>query len=173
LNENRSKTYTLLAGNPVKSGYFLTSDYSTLDEEQSINISAPEIVLNNIKLIKDGTVNKILSNDENINSLYLDYETIKANNIDMEINGVLTYLSDRRHKENICNNNMNCLDIVVNTPIVDFNYINSSPLHVGLISQDLVKTLKPKYRDSFIQIVQEDLVPDCLRLKETKLVYIL
>jgi hypothetical protein len=68
---------------------------------------------------------------------------------------------------------MNCLDIVINTPIVDFNYINSSPLHVGLISQDLVKTLEPKYRDSFIQIVQEDLVPDCLRLKETKLVYIL
>lgn len=173
LIENRSKIYTLLAGNPLKNGYFLTSDYNTTDEEQSINISAPEIVLNNIKLIKDGTVNKILSNDENINSLYLDYETVKANNINMEINGVLTYLSDRRHKENICNNNMNCLDIVVNTPIVDFNYINSSPLHVGLISQDLVKTLEPKYKDSFIQTVQEDLVPDCLRLKETKLVYIL
>lgn len=86
--------------------------------------------------------------------------------------GSLRTLSDERYKENITINNSNYLDVVINTPIIKYNYINSSIQHVGIGAQ----TLEQNIKDTPHCFVDHYITPECAdkrMIKETKLVYIL
>ena len=48
--------------------------------------------------------------------------------------------SDRRAKENITPSTYNALNTIINTPVMDYNYINNSDRVTGIIAQDLLKT---------------------------------
>lgn len=92
---------------------------------------------------------------------------------DLVLNGGgLKTLSDERYKENITINNSNYLDVVINTPIIKYNYINSSIQHVGIGAQ----TLEQNIKDVPHCFVDHYITPECAdkrMIRETKLVYIL
>lgn len=104
---------------------------------------------------------------------FTKFLSLKTSHISIEQGYDLTFVSDRRHKENINTLYNNSLMIVKNTPVVTYNYIGSDAPQIGIISQDLEQSLNDYENKCFIQVVKEDTIPDCKRLKETKLIYIL
>lgn len=175
---NKNYIYTIPTKNKTEDSYFLTNNYEREEKDGgSINFNVPELVLNNLSVSFEGN-----GGDEDAAILLggvNDYDKIKfetdieAPNIDISAGGAITYISDRRHKENIKPHVHSCTDIVNNTPIVDYNYKKANGLNVGIISQDLIANIPSVYEECFIQTVQESQLKDCKRLKETKLVYIL
>jgi hypothetical protein len=157
----------------------LTSTFYSKDQINGVDIDwqVNDIKINgsifNLSASADNTY-AILKNKNNYHkAIEIDYPSVRTNNIDINSDGVITYISDTRHKKNIDTITNNFLDVVKNTPVVNFNYLESDMLHIGIISQDLEKNLLDEHKECFIQTIQEELIPDCKRLKETKLVYIL
>ena len=172
-----SSTINIL-GSSTKN-YMLTSSFYSKDTIGGVDI---DWKINDIKingsyfnLGVNGDNNRVVLKNKNDfhTAIEIDYPSLRTNNIDINSDGVITYISDRRHKKNIDAITNNFLDVVNNTPVVNFNYLESDILHIGIISQDLEKNLLNEHKECFIQTIQEELIPDCKRLKETKLVYIL
>ena len=87
-------------------------------------------------------------------------------------NGVIKVLSDSRFKENIHHNESDFLSVILNTPVVNYNYKNSNIKYIGLLAQDLSSSLE----DDALFFVDTQPTEDCpnkLVIKETKLIYIL
>lgn len=189
-----NKTYIIPKGINTDNSIFLTDDFSgdnvnwTLNDSftvtglQSLKLSTSGSMIfttNNIQLLK----NMIIIEDDDkfwVSSaiqkkIVIDQSipTVQMNNIHVNSSCDITFISDRRHKENINLLNQNAITIVENTPVVSYNYINSTLPQIGIISQDLEANLSETEKDCFIQVVQEEKIKDCKRLKETKLVYIL
>lgn len=97
---------------------------------------------------------------------------IKCSNIEMETDANITFLSDRRCKENISALKFNYLDTILKTPVVHYNYLNDSTHQVGIIAQDLEDNL-PANQDVFIRKTNSDGLKNRRSIAETKLVYIL
>ena len=97
---------------------------------------------------------------------------IKCSSIEMQLGSSITYLSDRRCKENIVNLKFNYLDTILNTPIVHYNYLNDNVNQIGIIAQDLEDNL-PANQDVFIRKTNDDGLKNRRSIAETKLVYIL
>ena len=94
-------------------------------------------------------------------------------NGDVSLNsGTIRVLSDSRFKENIHHNESDFLSVVLNTPVVNYNYKNSNIKYIGLLAQDLSSSLA----DDALFFVDKQPTEDCpnkLVIKETKLIYIL
>ena len=94
-------------------------------------------------------------------------------NGDISLNsGTIRVLSDSRFKENIHHNESDFLSVVLNTPVVNYNYKNSNIKYIGLLAQDLSSSLA----DDALFFVDKQPTEDCpdkLVIKETKLIYIL
>lgn len=189
-----NKTYIIPKGIDADNSIFLTDDFSgdnvnwTLNDSftvkglQSLEWSTSGSMIfttNRIQLLKNMTIieddDKFWVNSAIQKKIVIDQSipTIQMNNIHVNSSCDITFISDRRHKENINLLNQNAITIVENTPVVSYNYINSTLPQIGIISQDLEVNLSETEKDCFIQVVQEEKIKDCKRLKETKLVYIL
>ena len=79
--------------------------------------------------------------------------------------------SDKRFKNNIERYNQSALSIVNQVPVVTFNYNNSNIKTLGIIAQDLEKTVDNS--SFFVSMGQQNNIQDARRLKENKLIYIL
>ena len=97
---------------------------------------------------------------------------IKCSSIEMQEGTDITYISDRRCKENISALKFNYLDTILKTPVVHYNYLNDSIHQVGIIAQDLEDNL-PANQDVFIRKTNSDGLKNRRSIAETKLVYIL
>ena len=87
-------------------------------------------------------------------------------------NGTVKVLSDSRFKENIHHNESDFLSVILNTPVVNYNYKNSNIKYIGLLAQNLSSSLA----DDALFFVDTQPTEDCpnkLVIKETKLIYIL
>lgn len=99
-------------------------------------------------------------------SIYLSNGSIFANNGTIQANS-FNALSDIRMKENIKHVEQNIINnIIENTDIFSFNYINNKDKVIGVMAQDLLT-----YNDS-IKLVDED-KDGYYSIKESKLVYVL
>lgn len=142
--------------------------------EDNITLTAPKLqLLSHMTLTESEDQFLIKSAVAKVISIDPSIPTINTNNIHINSNCDITFISDKRHKENINLLNQKAIAIVENTPVVSYNYINSTLPQIGIISQDLEANLSETEKDCFIQVVQEEKIKDCKRLKETKLVYIL
>lgn len=166
----------------------LDSNNNTLQHGIAFDESQVEIKTTNSQLTMSDNMmnwNGLIFNRSNsgfsLSPIISDYElmdftkftSLKTSHISVEQGYDLTFVSDRRHKENINTLYNNSLMIVKNTPVVTYNYIGSDAPQIGIISQDLEQSLNDYENKCFIQVVKEDTIPDCKRLKETKLIYIL
>lgn len=75
--------------------------------------------------------------------------------------------SDRRAKENITPSTYKALDTIMNTPVMDYNYINNPDRVTGIIAQDLLKT-QPEGLD-LVSGLEEEM----LSIKTDKIMFIM
>lgn len=187
--EQTKSERSLILNSPLVS--LQTTGATLLLNDGKITLNGP-ITVNGEMSVKNNLL-LLVNNDLNLNSktmnvkngvLNLNDSKIKftgSSVIDsgLHINGdvVLNYgtvkvLSDSRFKENIRNNESDFLSVVVNTPIVNYNYKNSDIKYIGLLAQDLSSNLE----DDALFFVDKQPTEDCpnkLVIKETKLIYIL
>ena len=126
-----------------------------------------------ILISKNNDVNKFIDFEANCKNITLKSRNpIKCSSIEMQEGADITYISDRRCKENISALKFNYLDTILKTPVVHYNYLNDSIHQVGIIAQDLEDNL-PANQDVFIRKTNSDGLKNRRSIAETKLVYIL
>lgn len=126
-----------------------------------------------ISISKNNDVNNIIDFTANCKNITLTSRNpIKCSSIEMQEGTDITYISDRRCKENISALKFNYLDTILKTPVVHYNYLNDSIHQVGIIAQDLEDNL-PANQDVFIRKTNSDGLKNRRSIAETKLVYIL
>lgn len=84
----------------------------------------------------------------------------------------ITFVSDRRRKDNFEPINERYLSVVENVPVLYYTYKNSDKQQVGIIAQDLEKVL-PSHNQCFINVQNTSELLNQRSLYETKLIYIL
>jgi hypothetical protein len=90
----------------------------------------------------------------------------------MAENTQITFVSDRRRKDNFESVDERYLPVVENVPVFYYTYKNSDKQQVGIIAQDLEKVL-PSHSQCFINIQNTSELLNQRSLYETKLTYIL
>ena len=93
-------------------------------------------------------------------------------NVAMAENTQITFVSDRRRKDNFESINERYLPVVENVPVFYYTYKNSDKQQVGIIAQDLEKVW-PSHSQCFINIQNTSELLNQRSLYETKLTYIL
>lgn len=93
-------------------------------------------------------------------------------NVEMEADTQITFISDRRRKDNFESVDEKYLPVVENVPVFYYTYKNSDKQQVGIIAQDLEKVL-PSHSQCFINIQNTSELLNQRSLYETKLTYIL
>lgn len=130
-------------------------------------------VLGYISICKNNDVNKVIDFTADCKNITLKSRNpIKCSSIEMQEGADITYISDRRCKENISALKFNYLDTILKTPVVHYNYLNDSIHQVGIIAQDLEDNL-PANQNVFIRKTNSDGLKNRRSIAETKLVYIL
>ena len=121
--------------------------------------------------IKNGVINLQDSKIKFAGSSVIDSDFSVNGDISLN-NGTVKILSDSRFKENIHHNESDFLTVVLNTPVVNYNYKSSNIKYIGLLAQDLSYSLAD---DAFFFVDKQPTedCPDKLVIKETKLIYIL
>lgn len=95
-----------------------------------------------------------------------------ASNIYLKEGSEIKFTSDRRRKENFAPIKDSYLDIVLNTPVLNYHYKGSKKQQVGIIAQDLENAVKNNI-DCFVSKEDTIELKDKRSLNETKLIYIL
>lgn len=93
-------------------------------------------------------------------------------NVEMAEDTQITFVSDRRRKDNFESVDERYLPVVENVPVLYYTYKNSDKQQVGIIAQDLEKVL-PSHSQCFINIQNTSELLNQRSLYETKLTYIL
>lgn len=126
-----------------------------------------------ISISRNNDENKVIDFTADCKNITLKSQNpIKCSSIEMQEGAYITYISDRRCKENISALKFNYLDTILKTPVVHYNYLNDSIHQVGIIAQDLEDNL-PANQDVFIRKTNSDGLKNRRSIAETKLVYIL
>lgn len=93
-------------------------------------------------------------------------------NVEMAESTQITFVSDRRRKDNFEPVSESYLSVIENVPVLYYTYKNSDKQQVGIIAQDLEKVL-PSHNQCFINIQNTNELLNQRSLYETKLIYIL
>lgn len=162
-----SASATVIGSRIIMDNDNIIFDYS------GINESTKPGFLGYISICNSKDANNFIDFTANCKNIILKSQNpIKCSSIEMQEGANITYISDRRCKENISALKFNYLDTILKTPVVHYNYLNDSIHQVGIIAQDLEDNL-PANQDVFIRKTNSDGLKNRCSIAETKLVYIL
>lgn len=122
--------------------------------------------------LKQGDKKITLDLSPNKPSLNIEAVDTYTSNIYLKDGSEIKFTSDRRRKENFAPIKDSYLDIVLNTPVLNYNYKGSKKQQVGIIAQDLENAVKNNI-DCFVSKEDTIELKDKRSLNETKLIYIL
>lgn len=151
----------------------IVMDNNNIIFDYGISESTTPGSLGYILISKNNDVNNVIDFTADCKNITLKSRNpIKCSSIEMQEGTDITYISDRRCKENISALKFNYLDVILKTPVVHYNYLNDLTYQVGIIAQDLEDNL-PANQDVFIHKINSDGLKNRRSIAETKLVYIL